>query len=97
MIVIPLKEVGEKDEAGRGIEFFGGCAEGLTEVFGEFANGQDFEDGMSEDPLPTVFDNRPAGRWNNPLKRVEEAILSGVDEMDHIERNSLSKNPLSIE
>ena len=33
----PVEEVGEEDEAGHGIEFFGGSAEGVTEVFGEIA------------------------------------------------------------
>src|SRR3954453_14060682 len=97
LLSVPVEEVGEEDESGHGIEFFGGGACGVTEVLGELVDGQDLEDGMSEDPLPTVSDDRPTGRRNDPLERVEEAVLSGVDGMDHGGRNSLSGNYLSIE
>ena len=66
-------------------------------MLGELADGHDFEDGVSKDPLPAVADDLPSRRWNNPFERVEEAVLSGVDGMDHGGRNSFSKIWLSIE
>src|SRR3954453_19808126 len=97
LLSVPVEEVGEEDESGHGLEFFGGGACGVTEVLGELVDGHDFEDGMSKDPLPTVGDDRPAGGWNHPLEGVEDAVLSGVDGMDHGRRNSFTGNYLSIE
>ncbi len=85
----PAEEVGEEDETGHGVEFFGGSACGVAEVLGELSDGHDIEDGMSKDPLPAVSDDGPSGRRNNPLERVEESVLSGVDGMDHGGRNSM--------
>src|SRR3954453_6320902 len=97
LLRVPVEEVGEEDEAGHGIEFFGGGAEGVAEVFGQFTDGQNLEDGMSKDALPAVFDDLPPGRWYDPFEGVEEAVLSGIDRMDHGGRNSFSRLWLSIE
>ncbi len=91
-----VEEVGEEDEAGHGIEFFGGSGEGVTEVFGKIANGHDLENGMSKDALPAVGDDLDACGRYDPLEGVEEAVLSGIERMDHSGRNSLSKIDLSI-
>ncbi|MGC8643882.1 MAG: hypothetical protein ACP5XB_28810 [Isosphaeraceae bacterium] len=64
----PVEEVGQEDEAGHGIEFFGGSAEGFTEVLGEVIDGHDLEDGMSKNPLPAVADDLASRRWNDPFK-----------------------------
>ena len=93
----PAEEVGEEDEAGHGIEFLGGGAEGVAEVLAEFADGHDFEEDMAKDALPAVADDLPPGRRDDPFKGVEEAVLSGVDGVDHGGRNSFSKIWLSIE
>ena len=85
----PAEEVGEEDEAGHGIEFLGGSAESVAEVLGQFADGHDFEEACRKtpcQPLPMIL---PAGGRNDPLEGVEEAVLSGVDGMDHGGRNSL--------
>ena len=66
-------------------------------MWGQCADGHHFKQDMPKDPLPTVSDDPPAGRWNNPLERVEKAVLSGVDGMNHGGRNSLYRNYLSIE
>ena len=65
--------------------------------FARFADGHDLEDGMSKDPLPAVFDDLPPCGWDDPLEGVEEAVLSGVDDVDHGGRNSFYKGQLSIE
>ena len=88
-LCVPVEEVGEEDEACHGKEFFGGSAEGVAEMLSEFADRHDLEDGMSKEALPTVADDFATCRWNNALKGVKEAILSGVDGMDHGGRNSL--------
>ena len=36
-------------------------------------------------------------RWDDAVEGIEEAVLSGIDGMDHGGRNSLSKLWLSIE
>ena len=91
LLSVPVEEVGEEDESGHGIEFFGGSAEGFAEVLGEVIDGHDLKDDMPKDPLPTVADDLASGRWNNPLEGVEEAVLSGVDGMNHGGRNSFYK------
>jgi len=90
LLRVPVEEVGEEDEAGHGKEFFGGSAAGVAEVFRQIADGHDFEDGVSKEPLPAVFDDLPACRRDDPLEGVEEAVLSGVNDVDHGRRNSFS-------
>lgn len=93
----PSEEVGEEDEPGHGIEFLGGRAQGVAEVLSEFADGHHFEQDVAEDALPAVADDLPPGRRYDPVKGVEEAVLSRVDGVDHGGRNSFSKIRLSIE
>jgi hypothetical protein len=57
----------------------------------EFSDGHGLEDGMSKDPLPSVSDDLPSGRWDDPLEGVKETVLSRVDGVDHDRRNSFSK------
>src|SRR5205823_14871073 len=70
LLRVPVEEVGEEDKAGHGIEFFGGSAEGVAEVFRQFADGHDLEDGMSKGALPAVSEDLPPGRWYDPFKGV---------------------------
>jgi hypothetical protein len=79
LLCIPVEEVGEEDESGHGIKFFGGSTKGVAEVFGEVSHRHEFEEDMSEDALPAVFDDFPSGGWDDTLERVEESILSWVD------------------
>jgi len=97
LLSVPVEEVSEEDEARHGIEFFGVSAEGFAEVLGEVIDGHDLKDDMTKDPLPAVADDLVSCRWNDPFEGVEEAVLSGVDGIDHGGRNSFSKIRLSIE
>jgi hypothetical protein len=58
--------------------------------------GHHFQEGMPKDPLPTVGDDLLAGRGNDALEGVEEAILLGVDHVDHNGRNSCFRIWLSL-
>ena len=93
----PAEEVGEEDEPGHGVELLGGCAEGVTEVAAEFVNGHDLEEDVAKDALPAVGDDPPPDGRDDAVEGVEEAVLSGIDRVDHVGRNSLSKFWLSIE
>ena len=66
-------------------------------MLGEFADGHDFEEDMAKDALPAVGDDLASGGGYDALEGVEEAVLSGIDGMDHSGRNSFSKIWLSIE
>jgi hypothetical protein len=93
----PVEEVGEEDQAGHGKEFFGGGAHGVAEVGAEFGDGHDLEDDVAKDALPSVGDDPPSDRWDDAVEGIEEAVLSGIDRMDHGGRNSFSRLWLSIE
>ena len=97
LLSVPVEEVSEEDEARHRIEFFGVSAEGFAEVLGKVIDGHDLKDDMAKDSLPAVADDLASRRWNDPFEGVEEAVLSGVDGMDHGGRNSFSKIRLSIE
>jgi len=43
---------------------------------------------MAKDALPPLADDSAAGGRDHALEGVEEAVLSGVDEVDHGGRNS---------
>ena len=73
-----------------------GAAEFPTEILGQFANGHHFQEGMPKDPLPTLGDDPLTGRGYDALEGVEEAILSGVDHVDHNGRNSCFRIWLSL-
>jgi hypothetical protein len=92
-----VEKVGEKDQAGHGIEFFGGSAQGVAEVGAEFGDGHHFEQDVAEDALPSFLDDLPAGRRDNTIKGVEEAVLSRIDGVNHGGRNSFYEIWLSIE
>ena len=96
LVGVPAVEVGEEDESRHGIEFFGGRACGVAEVFGEVSDGHEFEEDLSEDALPAGFDDFPTGGWDDAVEGVEESVLSRVDEVDHGGRNSLDYRRLSI-
>ena len=67
-----------------------------TEILGQFANGHHFQEGMPKDSLPTLGDDPLTGRGYDALEGVEEAILSGVDHVDHNGRNSCYRIWLSL-
>ena len=69
-------------------------AEGVAEVFREVTDGHQFEQYVSEDGLPAVRNDLLPCRWDDPLERVEESVLSGVDGVDHGGRNSLFRKIL---
>ena len=52
---------------------------------------------MPEDPLSTLGDDPLTGRGYDALEGVEEAILSGVDRVDHNGRNSYFRIWLSLQ
>ena len=83
LLSVPTEEVGEEDEAGHGIEFFGRRAEGFAEVFSEVADGHDFEEDVSKESLPAVGDDPSSDGRDDALEGVEEAVLSGIDGVDH--------------
>ena len=92
----PAEEVGQEDQAGHRVQFLGGGAQFPTEILGQFANGHHFQEGMPKDPLPTLGDDPLTGRGYDALEGVEEAILSGVDHVDHNGRNSCFRIWLSL-
>jgi hypothetical protein len=51
---------------------------------------------MAKDALPTFGDDLATGGRDDALEGVEEAVLSGIDEMDHGGRNSSTGLCLSI-
>ena len=51
---------------------------------------------MPKDSLPTLGDDPLTGRGYDALEGVEEAILSGVDHVDHNGRNSSFRIWLSL-
>ena len=63
----------------------------------EFGDGHDLEEDVSKDALPSVGDDPPSDRWDDAIEGIEEAVLSGIDGMDHGGRNSFSRLWLSIE
>ena len=63
---------------------------------GQFADGHLLEEDVAKDALPSLADDPPAGRRDHALEGVEEAVLSGIDEVDHGGRNSYSGLCLSI-
>src|SRR5271157_1719745 len=92
----PAEEVGQENQAGHRVQFLGGGAQFPTEILGQFANGHHFQEGMPKDPLPTLGDDPLSGRGYDALEGVEEAILSGVDRVDHNGRNSCFRIWLSL-
>jgi hypothetical protein len=58
-------------------------------MVGEFGDGHEFQEDVSEDALPARGDDPLADGRDDPLERVEEVVLSGVDGVDHGRRNSL--------
>ena len=93
----PAEEVGEEDEPGHRVELLGGCVAGVTEVAVEFVDGHDLEEDVAKDALPAVSDDPPPDGRDDAIEGVEEAVLPGIDRVDHVGRNSLSKFWLSIE
>jgi hypothetical protein len=93
----PAEEVGQEDQAGHRVEFLGGGAQFPTEILGQFANGHHFQEGMSKDSLPTLGDDPLTGRGYDALEGVEEAILSGIDHVNHNGRNSCFRIWLSLQ
>ena len=76
----PVEEVGQEDQAGHRVQFLGGGAQFPAEMLGQFADGHQFEEDVSKDPLPARADDPLTGGGYDALEGVEEAILSGVDE-----------------
>ena len=60
-----------------------GAPEGVAEVFAEFADGHQFEQDVPEDALPSFLNEFATSQRDDPFKRVEEAVLSGVDDINH--------------
>ena len=83
-------EVGEKNESRHGIEFFSRGADGRIEMTPQFADRHQDEDDMSKDGLPAGIDDLASDFGDEPMKRVEEAVLLGIDDIPHLSRNSLS-------
>ena len=80
LLSVPVEEVGEEDEAGHGIEFFGGSAEGFAEVLGEVIDGHDLKETWRKtpcQPLPMIF--RPAGGMT-PSKGSKRRFCRGSTE-----------------
>ena len=65
-------------------------------MLGQFADGHDFEEDMAKDSLPALADDPLAGGGNDALEGVEEAVLSGVNGVDHDGRNSCFRVWLSL-
>ncbi len=63
----------------------------------ELGDGHDFEEDVAKDPLPAVGDDPPSDRRDDAVEGVEEAVLSGIDGVDHVGRNSFFRLWLSIE
>ena len=69
---------------------------GAAEVFREIADRKNFQECVPKNALPPVGDElEPSGR-DDPLKGVKEAILFGVDHVNHVRRNSIGGIMLSI-
>ncbi len=69
----------------------------MAEMTGELTDGEDVEDDVAKDALPPLGDDPVAGGRDDAVEGVEEACLSGVNDMDHGGRNSSDKLELSIE
>jgi hypothetical protein len=66
-------------------------------MLSQFGDGEQFEDDMSEHPLPAAVQDLP-GEWREqPLEGVKEAVLSGIDDIPHGGRNSFDGLDFSIE
>ena len=65
-------------------------------MVGEFGDGEEFEDEMTEHPLPALAEDPDRDRGEEPLEGVEEASLSGIDDIPHAWRNSFYDLALSI-
>ena len=68
-----------------------------AEVFREIADRKDFQERVPENALPPVGDELMSSGREDPLKGVEEAILFGVDHVNHVRRNSIDDMMLSIQ
>ena len=85
----PAEEVGEEDDTGHGVEFFGGGAGEFAESSEQFSDGHFFEEDMPEQGLPSLGDNFGAS-WSDELfEGVEKSLLSRIDFVNHGERNPL--------
>jgi hypothetical protein len=51
---------------------------------------------MSKDPLPARADDALTGRGYNTFKRVEKALLSRINDVDHGRRNSFYTGWLNV-
>ena len=81
----PVEEGGiAEDEPSHGREFLGGGTACVTEVLTEFVDGHDFEEDVAKDALPTALGEDPSPhRRDHAVEGIEEAVLWGVDGMDH--------------
>jgi hypothetical protein len=62
----PAEEVGDEDDTGHGVEFFGGGACDFAEICGQLRDGHFFEEDMPEQALPSSGDNFEASRSDEP-------------------------------
>ena len=96
LLVSPAEEIGDEDEAGHSVEFFGGSTEMFGEVFRESIDGHFFEKDGAEGALPAILENFETGVGEKPVEWVEKAFLSWIDCMDHEQCNPLCSNDLII-
>ena len=94
LVIGPVVGLLKEEETGDGIEFLGGAAECGMEVLAELLGGHEVQQNGTEDTLPAVSDLfEPQGR-DEPLERIEEAGLSGIDLMTHGCHNPLNSMEL---
>ena len=66
-------------------------------MLSQLVDGHGFEDDVSKDALPSRADDPLADGWDHSVEGVKEAVLSGIDGVDHSGRNSFTRIWLSIE
>ena len=62
----------------------------------QFADGESFEDGQTEGPLPAVFQDAASEGREEPVVAVEKTFLSGIFDLPHGRRNCFNRLGFSI-
>ncbi len=65
-------------------------------MLAQFTDGHQFEQDMSEDALPAFRNQLPPNGREDALEGVKEPLLSGVDGVNQIRRNSFRSDRISI-
>ena len=85
----PVVHFLKKEQSGDRVEFLGRSSDGRIEVFAEFPNGHEVEQGSAKEPLPAHGNALASQRRDEAIEGVKETVLSWIDGMAHGNHNSM--------